>query len=53
MMGVMAGEPDTVLVRLLKVLGALLLIHACVYFGALALFGYSEDRAFLLRYIVG
>lgn len=39
--------------RLLKVLGILLMVHAFVYFGALALFGYSEDRAFLLRYIVG
>ena len=49
----MAGELGIVAKQILKVLGILLLVHVCVYFGALALFGYSEDRAFLLRYFVG
>jgi len=37
---------------LLKLFGALLLVHAVAYFGVLALFGYSPDRAFLLRYLL-
>lgn len=38
--------------RFVKLLGSLLFIHAAVYFGALALLGYSDDRAFLLRYVI-
>lgn len=39
--------------RILKLVLSLLLLHAVAYFGALAAFGYSPERAFLLSYIVG
>ena len=38
--------------RFIKLLGIVFAIHALAYFGTIAIYGYSPDRAFLLRYFM-